>query len=73
MPQIKTNEGYVEAKWYIKSWTVWFNAIALLIPILDVILKYNLIHDKDVYAFVLAVFNLLLRFKTKFPITIKKD
>ena len=70
MAQAKVGDkGWVDAKWFLKSKTVWLNILALLVPLLDIFLKTNLIKDKDVYALVLAIFNLLLRFKTNKPIT----
>ena len=77
MPQVKVinDRGlpdWVEGKWFLYSWTVWLNLVGILLPVLDAILKFNLIPDKEIYALVLAVFNLLLRFKTNKPVSLEK-
>ena len=51
-------------KRFWQSKTIWFNVLAFVIFVLDLVLKTNLIVDKDVLAILVAVFNLALRFKT---------
>lgn len=73
MSQIKvSNKGWLDAKWFLSSWTLWLNTVAVLIPVLDILLKANFIQDKDVYALLLALFNILLRFKTKQPVSLSR-
>lgn len=48
--------------WY-KSSTIVVNLIAVLIPILDIIVNTNLIPDKDIYVIVVAILNILNRFR----------
>jgi hypothetical protein len=73
MAQVKLQDrGWVDAKWFGKSWTIWLNLIAIVIPVLDFVLKTNLIADKDIYALLLAILNILLRFKTKEPISLER-
>ncbi len=74
MSQIKQSDGtWIDVKWFLASKTIWLNFIALLIPVLDIILKTNFIKDRDVYALLLAVFNILLRFKTKEQIVLNRN
>ena len=51
-------------KRFWQSKTIWFNVLAFVIFVLDLVLKTNLIVDKNVLAIMVAVLNLALRFKT---------
>lgn len=51
-----------EKKWYQSS-TVWLNLIGFIVPVLDMVVKTNLIQDKEVFALILAVLNILNRFR----------
>ena len=59
----------VEVKEWWKSSTLWLNAAGIATMVLDLVVQSNLIPDADVLAIVLAVLNILNRFRTKNPIT----
>jgi len=50
-------------KLWWKSSTIWVNLIGIAVPILDTVLATNFIADKEVYALILAVLNILNRFR----------
>lgn len=56
--------------WY-KSSTVWLNIVAVLVVALKFALNSNLIPDPDVIAVITAVLNILNRFRTTQPVTLK--
>mgnify|MGYP001603848990 CR=1 FL=1 len=49
--------------WY-ESWTIWANIVGILVIGLQMVLSMNLVIDPEWQALILAVLNLLLRFKT---------
>ena len=53
-----------------QSWTIWANIVATVVFVLDRVLQLGLVTDPEVAALLLAVLNLLLRFKTKTGVTL---
>lgn len=51
-----------EKKWF-SSTTIWINLIGFLVPILDLLVQTNFIQDKEFYALIIAVINILNRFR----------
>lgn len=56
---------------FYKSTTVWLNVLAVVVLVLDSVLRFNVIQDKDVVAIVVAVLNLLNRFRTNEPLSLR--
>lgn len=54
----------MEKKWYQSS-TIWINLLGVLVVVLDLVIKTNLIPDPDVVAIVVAILNILNRFRVK--------
>ena len=46
-----------------KSTTILLNLVGVLVPVIDLVLRTNLIQDKEIYALILAVLNILNRFR----------
>lgn len=77
MAQVKVETDgkteWVEGVWWAKSWTLWLNIVAFLIPVLEFVTGSNFLPlDPQMYALLLALLNFLLRFKTKQPVTLEK-
>ena len=53
----------VSSKPFWMSSTLWINAAGLLAIVLDLVVKSNLIPDADVVAIIVAVLNILNRFR----------
>ena len=51
-------------KLWFQSWTIWANLIGSTVIILQLILQTDLIIDPEWQALILAILNILLRFKT---------
>lgn len=51
-----------EKMWW-ESTTIWINLLAVIVPVLDLITQMNIIQDKEVYALIIAVLNILNRFR----------
>lgn len=49
-------------KWYQSS-TLWINLIGVVAVVLDLVVKTNLIPDADVVTIIVAVLNILNRFR----------
>ena len=60
-----------QIKPFYKSKTFWLNTVGILIIGLQFILSINAIVDPEFQALILAVLNILLRFKTREPITLR--
>lgn len=56
-----------------KSWTLNFNALAIVLFILDMLAGTDIVKNNPDYAMLLtAAVNILLRFKTKEPVSSKR-
>ena len=51
-------------KLWFQSWTIWANLIGIVLIILQFVMQINLIIDPEWQALILAIINILLRFKT---------
>ena len=51
-------------KWYESS-TVWINLIGVITVVLDLVVKTKLIPDADVVTIIVAVLNILNRFRVQ--------
>jgi len=53
----------------VKSWfastTIWLNLVGIVVILLQVILGSNLVIDPEIQALILAILNLLNRFRTR--------
>ena len=62
----------VKAKPFWQSSTLWINFIGIAIIVLDLAVESNLIPDPDVVTIVVAVLNILNRFRaTAYPLRLK--
>lgn len=61
----------VQTKTIWESKTFWLNLIGALVIILQLITSTHLVVDTDVQSILLAVLNILLRFKTNTAVTLR--
>lgn len=53
----------IAVKPFWKSTTLWINFAGLLTIVLDIVVKSNIIPDADVIAIIVAILNILNRFR----------
>ena len=60
-----------KAKLFLESKTFWINFVGIAVLLIQVVLQTNFVIDKDVQAILLAILNILIRFKTTEPIRLR--
>lgn len=55
-----------EKKWY-ESTTIWINVAGIIAIILDLLLRSSMILDPDIIAIIVAVLNIINRFRITTP------
>lgn len=53
----------LKSKPFWKSSTLWINVLGIIVIALDLVVKSNLIPDPDVVAIIVAVLNIINRFR----------
>lgn len=61
----------LQTKPFWKSSTLWINAIGIVIIVLEFVLTTNLVPDPEVVALIVAILNILNRFRVTKPMDIK--
>ena len=52
----------MEKKWYQSS-TIWINLLGIVVTVLELVVASNLIPDPEIIALIVAILNILNRFK----------
>jgi uncharacterized membrane protein len=61
----------LKTKPFYQSSTLWINALGIVIIVLEFVLTTNLIPDAEVVALVVAILNILNRFRVVKPLDVK--
>ena len=64
------DEMMFDSKSFLASSTIWLNAVGIIVIVLQIVTSTSLVVDPEIQALLLAILNLLNRFRTTKRITV---